>query len=49
LARGPYFEEAVVESEVDLSDIEVARPLRHTLRDTRPEILEELQRAARGE
>jgi predicted amidohydrolase len=48
-AKGPYFEEAVVEAELDFTDIDVARPLRHTLRDTRPEILEELQRAARGE
>lgn len=49
VAKGPYFEEAVVEAELDFSDIDVARPLRHTLRDTRPEILEELQKAARGE
>jgi predicted amidohydrolase len=48
-AKGPYFEEAIVETELDFSDLDVARPLRHTLRDTRSEMIEELARAARGE
>jgi len=47
--RGPYFEEAIVEAELDMADIEIARPLRPTLRDTRMEMLEEMQRALRGQ
>ena len=47
-AKGPNFEEAVVETTIDLSDLDVARPLRHTLRDTRTEIVEELMNAAKG-
>jgi predicted amidohydrolase len=48
-AKGPYFEEAVVETELDFSDLDVARPLRHTLRDTRPEIVDELANAVKGQ
>jgi predicted amidohydrolase len=48
-AKGPYFEETVVETELDFSDLDVARPLRHTLRDTKPEIVEELMNAAKGQ
>lgn len=48
-AQGPYFEEAIVEAELDFGDIEVARPLRHTLRDTRMEIIDELASAVKGQ
>jgi len=48
-AKGPYFEEAIVEAELDFSDIEIARPLRPTLRDTRTEIIDEMQRAVKGQ
>jgi len=34
---------------LDFTDLDVARPLRHTLRDTKPEIIDELARSARGE
>jgi predicted amidohydrolase len=47
-AQGPYFEEAIVEAELDFGDIEVARPLRHTLRDTRMDIIDELANAVKG-
>ena len=42
LARGEYLEEDVVETEVDLSDIDVARRFRPTVRDTRAELLDEI-------
>lgn len=42
LARGRDLEEDIVEAEVDLSDLEVARRFRPTVRDTRAEVLAEL-------
>jgi len=42
IAAGGPLEEAVVETEIDLSDIEVARRFRPTVRDTRVEILDEI-------
>ena len=42
LARGKDLEEDIVEAEIDLSDIEVARRFRPTVRDTRPELLDEI-------
>lgn len=46
-ALGPDYEEAVVDAELDFSDLEAARPLRPTLRDTRPELVDELKAALR--
>ncbi len=42
LATGRSLEEDIVETEVDLSDIDVARRFRPTVRDTRVEILDEI-------
>lgn len=42
LASGRPLEEEVVEAEIDLSDIDVARRFRPTVRDTRVEILDEI-------
>lgn len=42
LAVGQSLEEDIVEAEVDLSDIDVARRFRPTVRDTRVEILDEI-------
>lgn len=37
IVQGPAYEEATVEGEIDLKEIELARPLRPTVRDTRKE------------
>ena len=42
LASGRPLEEEIVEAEIDLSDIDVARRFRPTVRDTRVEILDEI-------
>jgi len=42
LASGRQLEEEIVEAEIDLSDIDVARRFRPTVRDTRVEILDEI-------
>ncbi len=42
LAAGRPLEEDIVETEIDLSDIDVARRFRPTVRDTRVEILDEM-------
>jgi predicted amidohydrolase len=42
LAEAKHLDEEVVEHEIDLADIEVARRFRPLTRDTRPEILEEI-------
>jgi predicted amidohydrolase len=42
LAEAKHLDEEVVEHEIDLADIEVARRFRPLTRDTRPEILEEM-------
>jgi predicted amidohydrolase len=42
LASGRSLEEEIVEAEIDLSDIDVARRFRPTMRDTRVEILDEI-------
>ncbi len=47
LARAKDLDEDIVEVEVDLSEIEVARRFRPLLRDTRPEVLDELAAALR--
>ena len=47
LVRAKDLDEDIVEIEVDLSEIEVARRFRPLLRDTRPEVLDELAAALR--
>lgn len=42
IARGRDLEESIVEAEIDLSDIEVARRFRPTVRDSRPELMDEI-------
>ncbi len=45
VVRGPYFQDAIVVGEVDLKEVELSRPLRPTLKDTRKEafdIIEDL-------
>jgi predicted amidohydrolase len=43
-AKGEYFEEAIVTCDIDLKDLSIAREFRPTLRDTRMELFNELQR-----
>ena len=38
--QGPAYDEAIVEGEIDLKEIELSRPLRPTVRDTRREAFE---------
>jgi predicted amidohydrolase len=40
VVRGPYYEEGLVEGSIDLKEIELSRPLRPTVRDTRREAFE---------
>jgi predicted amidohydrolase len=40
LVQGPDYDEATVEGEIDLKEIELSRPLRPTVRDTRKEAFE---------
>jgi len=47
LARGKDLEQDIVTGQVDLADIEVARRFRPTVRDTRPELLDEIARVLR--
>lgn len=42
LARGKDLDEDIVEAEIDLSDIDVARRFRPVVRDTRPEIVDQI-------
>jgi predicted amidohydrolase len=42
LARGKDLEQDIVTGQVDLADIEIARRFRPTVRDTRPELLDEI-------
>lgn len=42
LAKGDYFREQSVECELDLKDLDIARPLRPVLRDNREEIIHTL-------
>jgi len=42
LARGKDLEQDIVTGQIDLADIEVARRFRPTVRDTRPELLDEI-------
>jgi predicted amidohydrolase len=42
LARGKDLEQDIVTGQLDLADIEVARRFRPTVRDTRPELLDEI-------
>jgi len=48
LAKGPYFEEASIQADLELPVIESARRHRPTLRDTRPEVLERMLRVLKG-
>ena len=47
LVRAKDLEEDIVEAHVDLSDIETARRFRPTVRDTRPELLDEIGQVLR--
>ncbi len=47
LARGKDLEEDIVEAEIDLGEIEIARRFRPTVRDTRVEILDEIRSVLR--
>ena len=42
IARGKDLEEDIIEAEIDLSDLDVARRFRPTVRDSRAEILDEI-------
>jgi len=42
IVRAKDLEEDIVEAEIDLGDVEIARRLRPTIRDIRPEILDEI-------
>jgi predicted amidohydrolase len=47
LERGKDLEEDIVETDIDLSEIDVARRFRPTVRDTRAEILDEIRTVLR--
>jgi predicted amidohydrolase len=47
IARGKDLEEDIVEAEVDLSDIDIARRFRPTVRDSRAEVLEQISAVLR--
>lgn len=49
IVRAKDLEEDVVEAEIDLSDIDVSRRFRPTVRDTRVELLEEIGSMMKGE
>ncbi len=49
VVRAPELHEGVVESVVDLADIDIARRFRPLLRDTRPELLDDIGDLLRGE
>ena len=42
LARGKDLDEDIVEAEIDLADVDVARRFRPVVRDTRPELLDQI-------
>ena len=42
LAKGPLYEEDVIEVEVDLSELDVARQFRPTIKETRGDMLRTL-------
>jgi len=44
IARGPYFQDTVVKGEVDLKEVELSRPLRPTIKDSRPEAFDIIRR-----
>lgn len=46
--KAPYYEPSVVDVELALEEIEAARPLRPTLRDTRKEMVDALQKSLRA-
>lgn len=46
--KAPYYEPSVVETEVRTEELEAARPLRPTLRDTRKEMVDALQKSLRS-
>ena len=48
-AKGEYFKEGVVECEIDLSELKIAREFRPTIRDTRIELFGELKRLLEGD
>ncbi|UCE74149.1 MAG: carbon-nitrogen hydrolase family protein [Methanomassiliicoccales archaeon] len=43
-AKGEYFEEGIISCDIDLKDMSITREFRPTLRDTRMELFNELQR-----
>ncbi|MGQ9586839.1 MAG: carbon-nitrogen hydrolase family protein [Thermoplasmata archaeon] len=47
IVRAKDLEEDIVEAEIDLGEIEIARRFRPTVRDTRPEILDEISAVLR--
>jgi predicted amidohydrolase len=47
ISRAPDLKEGIVEAEIDLDDIAVARRMRPLIRDIRPEVLSELGRLLR--
>jgi len=44
IVRGPYFQDTVVKGEVDLKEVELSRPLRPTIKDSRPEAFDIIRR-----
>jgi len=45
LARGKYYKEDVVELELDLKELEIARNFRPTLKNTRSDLIDEMRRS----
>ncbi len=48
-AKGGYFEEGVVNCEIDLNDLKMAREFRPTIRETRIELFAELRKLLEGD
>ncbi len=48
-AKGEYFKEGIVTSEIDLKELNVAREYRPTIRETRIELFNELKKHLEGD
>jgi predicted amidohydrolase len=48
-AKGEYFKEQVVECEIDLKNLNIAREYRPTVRETRIELFAELKKLLEGD
>ena len=47
IAKAPVFEEGIIEADVDLKQLEIARQFRPTLKETREDVLMAVLKAAK--